>query len=396
MNSLYKYGVKGKLYNLIYELNKSSEIQIKTSVGVTESFEVGPSVAQGSIGGGLISSCNLDYSINKFFKSSNSEVFYCDLRIQPMIYQDDLGRFSTTIEDAQDGNIKIEACMEGKVLDLHQDKSCFIIFGNQKQKAELHRKMNDSPLKLYGLEMKEKLKENYLGDIIDGEGNKASAESTVKDRYGRILAGACEIRSIIEDCRSHKVGGAKAGIDLWEIAYIPSLLNNCETWIDISNETIEKLDELQNKFFRSLLSVPKTTPKPALIWKMGGWKMKWRIVQKKLAFMNHIKSLDAESLAYQVQEVQERENLPGLTSECKNYIEILNLPNIFQERLPKEKWKALVKSAVDKANEEELRESMLKYKKLRTRNIVEDKYGQKKYVSELSLHQTQTIFKQRT
>ena len=55
-----------------------------------------------------------------------------------------------------------------------------------------------------------------------------------------------------------------------------------------------------------------------------------------------------------------------------------------------------MKSAVDKANEEELRESMLKYKKLRTRNIVEDKYGQKKYVSELSLHQTRTIFKHRT
>ena len=68
MNALYNYGIKGKLYNLIYELNKSNQIRIKTSVGVTDSVEVGPTVAQGSIGGGLVSSCNLDYSVNKFFQ----------------------------------------------------------------------------------------------------------------------------------------------------------------------------------------------------------------------------------------------------------------------------------------------------------------------------------------
>ena len=32
MNSLYNYGVKGKLYDLIFELNKSTQIQVKTSV----------------------------------------------------------------------------------------------------------------------------------------------------------------------------------------------------------------------------------------------------------------------------------------------------------------------------------------------------------------------------
>ena len=35
MNSLYHYGVRGKEYKLIYELNKKNKIQIKTSVGMT-------------------------------------------------------------------------------------------------------------------------------------------------------------------------------------------------------------------------------------------------------------------------------------------------------------------------------------------------------------------------
>ena len=64
MNSLFHYGVKGKEYNLIYELNKQNRIQIKTSVGMTERFVTGPTVSQGSIGGGLISAINLDYSVN--------------------------------------------------------------------------------------------------------------------------------------------------------------------------------------------------------------------------------------------------------------------------------------------------------------------------------------------
>ena len=96
MNALYCYRVRGKLYNLIYELNKSSTIQIQTSVGVSDSFEVGPTVAQGSIGGGLISSCNLDYSVNRYFYNSSTEVFYHDLKMQPLIYQDDLGRFAAS------------------------------------------------------------------------------------------------------------------------------------------------------------------------------------------------------------------------------------------------------------------------------------------------------------
>ena len=111
MNSLYNYGVKGKLYNLIYELNRSSKIQIKTSVGFTKSVDVGPSVAQGSIGGGLISRCNLDYSVDKVFQDSRTEIFYHDLKLQPLIYQDDLGRFSSSIREANDGNIRIEAFM---------------------------------------------------------------------------------------------------------------------------------------------------------------------------------------------------------------------------------------------------------------------------------------------
>ena len=395
MNSLYCSGVDGKLYNLIYELNKSNRIQIKTSVGVSNRFEVGPTVAQGSIGGGLISSCNLDYSVNKYFRSSSSEVFYHDLKLQPLIYQDDLGRFSTSVQAAQDGTKKIESCMESKLLDLHSDKSCFMIFGNERKKKAVHDELDANPIKLYDEPMKEKLKEKYLGDFIHSDGNSASVQATVNDRYGRILVGTFEIRQIIEDCRSKQVGGITAGIQLWESAHIPSLLNNCKTWVEISDDTLSKLEELQNKFYRNLLNVPRTTPKPALIWELGGLKMKWRIIQEKLVFMNHILHLDSSSLARQVQIIQDQENLPGLSQECKLFIEQLELPNLFEEYHSKQKWKTLVKHAVKKANEKEVLEAMVGYKKLKNRKIVNDKFGLKPYAETLSLYETRLVFKHR-
>ena len=286
--------------------------------------------------------------------------------------------------------------MESKLLDLHADKSCIILIGNPEQRKAAQMELKRNPIKLYGNIMKEKQSEKYLGDIIHYDGNSASVEATVNDRYGRILIGATEIRQVIENCRSQQVGGLKAGMHLWEAAYIPSLLNNCQTWVEISDTTVERLEELQNKFFRIMLSVPRTTPKPALIWEMGGLKMKWRIIERKLIFMNHILHLDPGSLARQVQLIQDKENLPGLTQEVKQHLEQLRLPNLFEERISKNKWKNLVKAAIEEANEIEVKDSLMKYKKLRNRKIVQEEYGMKKYAELLSLNEARTIFRHKT
>ena len=145
-----------------------------------------------------------------------------------------------------------------------------------------------------------------------------------------------------------------------------------------------------------MLSVPRTTPKPALIWEMGGIKIKLRIIQQKLIFLNHILHLDPQSLAYQVQKVQESEDLPGLTNECRVYIEELGLPNCLLEDFPQQKWKNLVKKAILQKNESDLREAMKTKKKLKDRKISHDNYGMKSYVSNLNIHETRNIFKHRS
>ena len=98
----------------------------------------------------------------------------------------------------------------------------------------------------------------------------------------------------------YTVGGLTAGIEMWELAYIPSLLNNSESWVSMDVKHISKLDDLQLMMYRTLLRVPASTPKPALVWDMEGTMMKFRIMEKKLIFVEHILSQDETSagLAY--------------------------------------------------------------------------------------------------
>ena len=61
----------------------------------------------------------------------------------------------------------------------------------------------------------------------------ASAEATVKDRAGKVKVAMREVAAIMEDFRMEAVGGLQGGWDLWIIAIIQSLLNNCGTWMEM-------------------------------------------------------------------------------------------------------------------------------------------------------------------
>ena len=139
-------------------------------------------------------------------------------------------------------------------------------------------------------------------------------ETTVNARCGKLFNVIREIKAIVEDCRSFNLGGLKVGLDIWEAAYIPSLLTNSSTWMEIKDSTIHKLEEIQNSLYRSLLNVPHTTPKAALIWEVGGTKMKYRIMMNKLIFINHILHLEDNTLAKQIQIAEVKHSSPGFTS----------------------------------------------------------------------------------
>ena len=87
-----------------------------------------------------------------------------------------------------------------------------------------------------------------------------------------------------------------AGLEIFELALLPSLLNNSDVWIDLNEESLTKLENLQNSMFRNLFGVPSSTPLPFLRFDVGSLTMEERVHKKKLNFLFHLKSIESESL----------------------------------------------------------------------------------------------------
>ena len=76
---------------------------------------------------------------------------------------------------------------------------------------------------------------------MHSDGNEASIEHTINERYCRVMSAILEIKSIINDYRVNYTGGLMTGIDIWEMAVIPMLLNNAGTWDKVSETADNKL-----------------------------------------------------------------------------------------------------------------------------------------------------------
>ena len=148
--------------------------------------------------------------------------------------------------------------------------------------------------------------------------------------------------------------------------------------------------------YRTILDVPRTCPIPALCWDLGGVLMKLRIEQKKLEFLWHLLNLDEGTLAREIFNVQITHSMPGLVSECKGLIKELALPDIFNEKLLKTQWKKIVKDKILEQNEKNLKLKMMKLEKLKQSDLVNEEFGIRPYIKNLSVLDARTIFKKRS
>ena len=394
MNSLYSLGVRGKLYRLLFNMNKDTVIKVKTAVGDSEEKETGENIGQGTLEGANISAANIDYTVNQYFKNSKDEISYGVERLQPLLFQDDISRISTSIEAAQAGNDKMESVMESKLLDFNHDKSVIIVMGSKKRKSDIENQLKSSPLTLGGKAMKIATLEKYLGDMISTDGLADSVSATVMKRKGQTVSSIIETKAVIEDCRANVIGGIIAGLEIWELAILPHLLYNSETWTNISKRTVEILENIQYMFMRYLLATPRTCPIPSLLWETGGMFMELRIHKKKLLFLHHLLNLPEKSLAKEIANTQIKFQYPGLITECETLMKKYNLPAVYN--YTKVEWKKIVERKLKEHNKKTLLIRMKNYKKLDYRELEKEEFKTKPYLKKLNLADARLKFALRT
>ena len=244
--------------------------------------------------------------------------------------------------------------------------------------------------------MKEGTAEKYLGDYISSNGLGDSVMVTIKNRYKKVTTALMEIRAVMEDCRALVTGGIVTGIEIWETAVIPYLLNSSETWNDLPPKALEMLDDLQNQHLVNLLATPRTCPTPSLMWETGTISMGNKIIKKKLLFYHHLIHLPEESLAWEVAQIQSKLALPGLISECAALVCDMELPEPIS--CSKLQWKKAVNEKIRKKNRKDILDNIesKNYKKLDLEELQTEEFERKPYLTELNMQAARTKFALRT
>ena len=216
LDAVYCSGIKGKLYRLLYLMNKDAKIRIKTGVGLTREADSGDNVAQGTVEGATISAKNIDKDLDEKFSQSYHEISYGNLNLQPLLFQDDVMRASESIESLIFGNQIIDHIMKEKVLELNTDKSNYMLIGEDKVTIEIRKELSQRVIRLGGQPIKESKSEKYLGDHIHNLGNNQSIIETVRKRYGKAMEAVMDIKCVVEDVRGDYIGAIETGIKIFE------------------------------------------------------------------------------------------------------------------------------------------------------------------------------------
>ena len=238
---------------------------------------------------------------------------------------------------------------------------------------------------------KQEKQAKYSGDWISCNGLADSVAVTVSKRKGLVMQSIYETRAVVDDCRSQVCGGLTAGLDIWEMAILPMILYNAETWQDISSTTVQELEHLQTKFYKCLFAVGSGCPTPVLYLETGGILMSYRILLKKLLFYHHLATLPEDTLAREVFDEQRRLALPGLVQECQDFLVKFGITDA--SKYTPYQWKGLVKSKISELNHHDILEEIKHSKKISYEEYVGQKHERKAYLSSLNISDARMKFK---
>ena len=221
----------------------------------------------------------------------------------PVLFQDDIGKASKTIEEAQLANDRMEELMESKLLDFNLDKSCCIVIGDKSARMKILKKLKQQPLKLNGKMMKIVDSEKYLGEILSTNLTQ-SVHETVTRRVGLANHSVFEIRAVVDDAKAEAVGRLSVGFNILETAVIPAFLHSSEVWVKMKMKTIKLMEKIQLKYLRLVTGVGTGCPKPILYYHTGTLIMFNGILLRKILFLYHVTTLSPSCLARSVYDTQ--------------------------------------------------------------------------------------------
>ena len=135
------------------------------------------------------------------------EMTYGSVPMAPVIFQDDVLHAAGGIKEARNANARMSRVVKRLNLTLNRDKTFCISMGSKKQINKIKAELEKNPLMCGNIETELKESFKWLGQILSSGGLAESVNATVQSREGKIRGACLEIAQIVNDLRSHVVGG---------------------------------------------------------------------------------------------------------------------------------------------------------------------------------------------
>ena len=346
---LYKLDVCPQDLLMVYLLNKTANITIKTPIGETESFRAEETVKQGTIWGPEICCVETD-RINEIGEDCKSMI--SDVEVGVLGYMDDiLG--AGTAEKIKKVARNMRRMERLKKYTFGLEKTKYMIVNTGKEKEE------EFDEELEGGKIRRTYKYEYLGFWISEEGD---CSVQIERKNIKVMAEICMIKKMA--CKEN-VGNLflSVRIFMYNMCALPSLLYGLEAWNTTEKEVME-LERMQKKFLCCLLELPQTSPYWGILHETGIWSIRCRLRYRQVMLLHSILKSDENRLVKKVVRNQRgKENT--FFERTVNLAKEIDIEMEDIERDEKQELKKKIKNKSKKEMEEFLRVKVKESRKLR-------------------------------
>ena len=342
MHIAWQDGVKGKLWRLTRVLNTNLTANVKTKHGITRKIT---RESGGKQGGKIIVtlfSRLMDTLTEELDNDLSTGVMINEKKLNDLLYVDD----ALTLAEGKKQQVKTLERVDAFATK-HKIK-----WGASKCKVlEIGKHTNPQKTwKLGDQEIEGADTYKYLGDHICRKGlNKR----TIEDRSNKMKTATREIINC-GTSTTMKSLDAKILIELHETISIPSLINNCESWL-LTKQDLADLEKIEVWSLKRILNLPPKTPTAAVRFETGTMLMEIRIDKMQLLYLHKVLQRADDHWTHHILDTLDQMKI-GWAEEIRKKILVYGLDISWAEIAQKSRgeWKIMVTEATEKEHKQRL------------------------------------------
>ena len=274
-------------FALMAKMNEECNIAVKTPAGITERFVLDEIEMQGTVAGPLKACVQVDTLGRDCYTYSEGLFLYKNcVNIPPMSMCDDVASISRCGIDSIKNNAIINAKIESKKLEFGPSKCYNIHIGENSETC--------CNLKVHSSMMNKKDHEVYLGEVICSSGKN---DKNIANKVNQGVGAVSQIFSSLNEI--------SLGHYHYEIAFImrdtilvSKMVSSSESWYNVSKQDYQKLENVDEMFFRRLLNVPASVPKEGIYLDTGKLSVRYIVKIRRMMYWWHLVNVKNSELIH--------------------------------------------------------------------------------------------------